>query len=67
MDFLLLLPSGEVVLLNGKKKRLQLSKRICSFIRVGTRAVFGEAGALALLGAMETWTARRSRVITDYD
>jgi len=66
MDFLLLLSPGEAFC-RLVKKRLQLSERICSIIRVETRAVFGEAGALALLGAMETWTARRSRVITDYD
>jgi hypothetical protein len=40
MDFLLFCLSGEAVLPNGPRKRLQLSKRIFSFIRAGTGAIF---------------------------
>jgi hypothetical protein len=40
MDFYSFLSSGEAILPNGPQKRLQLPKRIGSFVRIGTGAVF---------------------------
>jgi len=47
MDLLLFCISEEAVLLNGSKKQIQLPKRSCSFMRVGTKAVFGGAEVLS--------------------